>query len=243
MTIYPAIDIRQGRCVRLRQGDYNCQTVYADDPLAVARRWHAAGAQWLHVVDLDGAKNGEPANTAIIRQIVQEIPISVQVGGGFRSTDAVAEAIASGVQTVVVGTRAVREPAWLQEIALRWPQRIVLGLDARDGWAAVEGWQETAAVRVTDFLQQLGEFPLAAIVYTDIRRDGMLSGPNYEALAAVVAASPWPVIASGGIATLEDIHRLRPVGVAGCIIGRALYEGTIQLESALAAAGAPPAST
>ncbi len=243
MTIYPAIDIRQGRCVRLRQGDYNCQTVYADDPLAVARQWHAAGAQRIHVVDLDGAKSGEPANTTIIRQIVREIPIPVQVGGGFRTTQAVAAAINSGVQTVVVGTRAVREPDWLREIALRWPQRIVLGLDARDGWAAVEGWQETAAVQVTDFLQQLGELPLAAVVYTDIRRDGMLSGPNEEALTAVVAVSPWPVIASGGIATVEDIRRLRPLGVAGCIIGRALYEGTIRLEAALAAAGGAPAST
>ncbi|MBA2224629.1 1-(5-phosphoribosyl)-5-[(5-phosphoribosylamino)methylideneamino]imidazole-4-carboxamide isomerase [Thermogemmata fonticola] len=239
MFLYPAIDLRGGRCVRLRQGDYSQETVFADDPVAVAQRWQSEGADRLHVVDLDGARSGHPVHEEIVRQIVR-CGIPVQLGGGLRSEQDIASALDWGVRWVVLGTRALQEPGWFRKVAERWPQRIVLGLDARDGYVATEGWLNVSRCRAVDLLEVLRGAPLAAVVYTDIQRDGMLSGPNETALAEIRDMSSWPVIASGGISTLDDLRRLHRVGVWGCIIGRALYEGSIRLSEALAVVRAAP---
>ena len=237
MIILPAIDLIGGRCVRLRQGDYNQETVFDEDPVAVARRFEAAGAKWLHVVDLDGAREGEPKNLATIRAIVGAVRMSVEMGGGIRTTAAAQGLLDLGLARVILGTRAAREPEWLAEVATKFPGRVALGLDARDGRVAVEGWREETARTASDLVASVAGLPLAAIIYTDIARDGMMSGPNIEATAVLVKASPFPVIASGGVTTVDDVRRLKKVGVAGAIIGRSLYEGKITLDAALAAAG------
>jgi len=239
MIILPAIDLIGGRCVRLRQGDYNQETVFDEDPVAVARRFEAAGAKWLHVVDLDGAREGEPKNLATIRAIVGAVNMSVEVGGGIRTTAAAQGLLDLGLARVILGTRAAREPEWLAEVATKFPGRVALGLDARNGRVAVEGWREETARTASDLVASVAGLPLAAIIYTDIARDGMMSGPNVEATAVLAKASPFPVIASGGVTTVDDIRRLTKVGVAGAIIGRSLYEGKITLEAALAAASEP----
>ena len=239
MIILPAIDLIGGRCVRLRQGDYNQETVFDEDPVAVARRFEAAGAKWLHVVDLDGAREGEPKNLATIRAIVGAVRMSVEMGGGIRTTAAAQGLLDLGLARVILGTRAAREPEWLAEVATKFPGRVALGLDARNGRVAVEGWREETARTASDLVASVAGLPLAAIIYTDIARDGMMSGPNVEATAVLAKASPFPVIASGGVTTVDDIRRLTKVGVAGAIIGRSLYEGKITLEAALAAASEP----
>ena len=236
MLILPAIDLRGGRCVRLEQGDFQKETIFDDDPAAVARRFEADGAEWLHVVDLDGARSGTPRNLEAIGAIMRAVKISVEVGGGIRTTQAVAEMLDTGAQRVVVGTRAVREPEWLREVAEQFPARIALGLDAREGLVAVEGWGKQTDRSVARTLKRFQDLMLAAIVYTDIARDGMMSGPNVEATAALVEAGPFPVIASGGVTTVDDIRRLKEAGAAGAIIGRALYEGKLTLKAALEAA-------
>jgi len=239
MIILPAIDLIGGRCVRLRQGDYNQETVFDEDPVAVARRFEAAGAKWLHVVDLDGAREGEPKNLATIRAIVGAVRMSVEMGGGIRTTAAAQGLLDLGLARVILGTRAAREPAWLAEVATKFPGSVALGLDARNGRVAVEGWREETARTASDLVASVAGLPLAAIIYTDIARDGMMSGPNVEVTAVLAKASPFPVIASGGVTTVDDIRRLTKVGVAGAIIGRSLYEGKITLEAALAAASEP----
>ena len=239
MIILPAIDLIGGRCVRLRQGDYNQETVFDEDPVAVARRFEAAGAKWLHVVDLDGARLGEPKNLATIRAIVGAVRMSVEMGGGIRTTAAAQGLLDLGLARVILGTRAAREPAWLAEVATKFPGSVALGLDARNGRVAVEGWREETARTASDLVASVAGLPLAAIIYTDIARDGMMSGPNVEVTAVLAKASPFPVIASGGVTTVDDIRRLTKVGVAGAIIGRSLYEGKITLEAALAAASEP----
>jgi phosphoribosylformimino-5-aminoimidazole carboxamide ribotide isomerase len=239
MIILPAIDLIGGRCVRLRQGDYNQETVFDEDPVAVARRFEAAGAKWLHVVDLDGARLGEPKNLATIRAIVGAVRMSVEMGGGIRTTAAAQGLLDLGLVRVILGTRAVREPAWLAEVATKFPGRVALGLDARNGRVAVEGWCEETARTASDLVASVAGLPLAAIIYTDIARDGMMSGPNVEATAALAKASLFPVIASGGVTTVDDVRRLTKAGVAGAIIGRSLYEGKITLDAALAAASEP----
>jgi len=236
MLILPAIDLRGGRCVRLEQGDFKKEKVFDEDPVAVARRFEAEGAEWLHVVDLDGAREGEPRNLEAIGAIMRAVKISVEVGGGIRTTQAVEEMLDTGAQRVVVGTRAVREPEWLREVAEQFPGRIALGLDAREGLVAVEGWGKQTDRSAARTLKRFQDLTLAAIVYTDIARDGMMSGPNVEATAALVKAGPFPVIASGGVTTVEDIRRLKEAGAAGAIIGRALYEGKLTLKAALEAA-------
>jgi phosphoribosylformimino-5-aminoimidazole carboxamide ribotide isomerase len=236
MDILPAIDLRGGRCVRLEQGDFKKEKVFDEDPVAVARRFEAEGAEWLHVVDLDGAREGRPQNLDTIDAMIRTVKISVEVGGGIRTTQAVAEMLDAGAQRVVVGTRAVREPEWLREVAEQFPGRIALGLDAREGLVAVEGWGKQTGRSAARTLKRFQDLTLAAIVYTDIARDGMMSGPNVEATAALVKAGPFPVIASGGVTTVEDIRRLKAAGAAGAIIGRALYEGKLTLKAALEAA-------
>jgi len=230
MDILPAIDLRGGRCVRLEQGDFKKEKVFDEDPVAVARRFEAEGAEWLHVVDLDGAREGRPQNLDTIDAMIRTVKISVEVGGGIRTTQAVAEMLDAGAQRVVVGTRAVRE------VAEQFPGRIALGLDAREGLVAVEGWGKQTGRSAARTLKRFQDLTLAAIVYTDIARDGMMSGPNVEATAALVKAGPFPVIASGGVTTVEDIRRLKAAGAAGAIIGRALYEGKLTLKAALEAA-------
>lgn len=239
MDILPAIDLRSGRVVRLLQGDYDRQIDYADDPVAVARDFQARGATWLHVVDLDGAKSGRPENIDTIRAIVEGTELRVEVGGGIRD-DATAERLLGiGVTRVVIGTRALRDWEWFAALAGRddMAGRVMLGLDAREGRVAVAGWTETMGDRAVDVAARSGDLPLGGIIYTDIATDGMLTGPNLAAMREMVAASPHPVIASGGVHVADDVAALTETGVAGAIIGRAIYEGTITVEAALAAAG------
>jgi phosphoribosylformimino-5-aminoimidazole carboxamide ribotide isomerase len=233
MLIYPAIDLLNGRCVRLRQGDYSRETVFSDDPAAVARRWVELGADRLHIVDLDGAKAGKPVNGAAIRKIVEAAGVPCQLGGGLRTDQDLAAIFDWGIRWAVLGTRALQDPAWVRATAERLPDRIVLGVDAKDGFVATEGWLEVSRVKAVDLAKQVSDSPLAAIVYTDIAKDGMMSGPNFEALAEMRSAVPRPVIASGGVSTLDHVKRLAQAGTFGCIIGRALYEGTLDLPEAL----------
>lgn len=233
MLVYPAIDLLNGRCVRLRQGDYSRETVFSDDPAAVARRWVEQGADRLHVVDLDGAKAGKPVNGEVIRAIVAAAGVPVQLGGGIR-TDADLDAVLSwGVRWAVLGSKALKDPGWVRTVAHRHPGRIVLGLDAKDGYVATEGWLDVSRVKATDLARQVQDAPLAAVVSTDIATDGMMAGPNFSALAEMRAAVGLPVIASGGVSSADDVIRLAAAGLPGAIIGRALYEGAIDLSAVL----------
>jgi phosphoribosylformimino-5-aminoimidazole carboxamide ribotide isomerase len=236
VLILPAIDLRGSQCVRLQQGDYARETVFGADPAAMARRWVEQGAACLHLVDLDGAREGRPVNGDSVRAIVAAAGVPCQLGGGLRSDAHVEEALAWGVARVVVGTRALRDPEWCRSLCQRFPDRIAVGIDARDGLVAVEGWLEASDRSALDFARQCGRWGAAAIIYTDISRDGMLEGPNVEATAELAAAVAVPVIASGGVTTLDDVGRLARRGLYGCIIGRALYEGRIDLAAAVALA-------
>jgi phosphoribosylformimino-5-aminoimidazole carboxamide ribotide isomerase len=233
MLIYPAIDLLAGRCVRLRQGDYSRETVFSDDPAAVARRWIELGADRLHVVDLDGAKAGKPVNGSVVRRIVESARVPVQLGGGLRTESDLAAAFDWGVRWAVLGTRALQSPEFVLTIAAKYPNQIVLGLDAKGGFVATDGWLEVSRVRAVDLARRVADAPLAAIVYTDIAKDGMMSGPNFEALAEMQATSAVPVIASGGVCSLDHVRRLADAGIPGCIIGRALYEGSLELTEVL----------
>jgi phosphoribosylformimino-5-aminoimidazole carboxamide ribotide isomerase len=235
VQILPAIDLRAGRCVRLRQGDYAQETVFSDDPAAVARVFAAAGADRLHLVDLDGAKAGRPMNLATVTAIVRAAGVPCQLGGGLRTDADLDAALAAGADRLIIGTQALKRPEWFTAAARRLPGKLVLGLDARDGRVATDGWLEVSSLPAVDLARQFEELPLAALVYTDISRDGMMQGPNLEGLAAMAAATKLPVIASGGVTTPDDVTRLAALPLAGCIIGRALYEGTIDLRAALAA--------
>ena len=235
MLLLPAIDLRGGQCVRLRQGDYSQETVFGSDPAAMARRWVGEGATYLHLVDLDGAKEGRPVNGESVRRIVAAVDVPCQLGGGLRTEADIAEALGWGVQRVIIGTNAAKDSQWFESVCRRFPGQIVLGIDARNGKVATDGWLATSKTAAVDLVRRCTGWPLAAIVYTDIGRDGMLEGPNFEALADMARAAPAPVIASGGVTTLEDIKRLAQLGLTGCIIGRALYEGRLELAAAIAA--------
>ena len=229
VEIWPAIDLLGGKCVRLRRGDYSEVTVFDEDPVRVARRWYEQGADRLHLVDLDAAKTGNLTNLEVIRAIREVVPAICQVGGGIRSDEAAERILGLGIDRVVVGTAALEKPEWFGSICRRYPGRVVLSLDARDGRVAIRGWQETTSILAREALRKFVDLPLAAIVFTDIATDGMLTGPNIPAVVALQAETQVPVIASGGIASLEDVKALAEAGVRGCIIGRALYEGTIRL--------------
>lgn len=233
MVVYPAIDLLGGRCVRLVQGDYQRETVFSDDPVAVARQWVEQGADRLHLVDLDGAKAGHPVNADVVRRIVHSVPVPCQLGGGIRNAEHLSEVIGWGVRWAVLGTKALQDPAWVRTVAAQQPDRIVLGLDARNGFVATEGWLATSSVKATDLAKQVEDAPLAAVVYTDITRDGMMTGPNFDALAEMRAATRLPVVASGGVSTLDHVRRLAGQGTFACIIGRALYEGAVTLPDVL----------
>ncbi len=236
MLVFPAIDLRGGQCVRLRQGDYNQETVFGGDPAEMARRWVAQGAAYLHLVDLDGARQGRPVNGASVQAIVEAAGVPCQLGGGLRTEADVDLALGWGVSRVIIGTRALENPTWLEDLCRRWPGRIVLGLDALDGLLATGGWLHLSGKSALEFARDCSDWPLAALVATDISRDGMLDGPNLNALAELAGAVPIPVIASGGVTTADDVRRLAQLGLAGCIIGRALYEGRLELRQAIAAA-------
>jgi phosphoribosylformimino-5-aminoimidazole carboxamide ribotide isomerase len=238
MLILPAIDLRGGQCVRLRQGDYARETVFDADPAAVARRWAEQGAAFLHLVDLDGAREGRPVNAAAVRAIVQAAGVPCQLGGGLRTEADLEQAFAWGVRRIVLGTRALQDPAWFERMCRRFAGQVVLGIDARDGRVATHGWLTESDRSAVEVARSCAGWPLAALVYTDISRDGMLEGPNVEATRELAAAAAVPVIASGGVASLDDVARLARCGLAGCIIGRALYEGRIDLRAALALAAA-----
>lgn len=233
MLIYPAIDLLAGRCVRLRQGDYSQETVFSDDPAAVAREWVRQGADRLHVVDLDGAKRREPVNGAVIQRIVEASGAPVQLGGGIRNEEHLRSVFSWGVRWAVLGSKALHDPEWVKRMAHLYPGRIVLGLDARAGFVATEGWLETSATKATDLAKLVEAAPLAAVVYTDIAKDGMMAGPNFEALLEMRSATTLPVIASGGVTTLEQAQRLADAGTYAAIVGRALYEGTVSLPELL----------
>jgi len=239
MLILPAIDLRGGKCVRLKQGDYAQETVFGDDPAAVAKRWVSEGAQTLHLVDLDGAKAGKPVNSDVIQKIVQTAGVPCQLGGGIRTEADIQAVFSWGVARVILGTRALQDPAWVRQIAQSFPGRVVLGLDARDGKVATHGWLETSDTTVLAMAREFTNWPLYGIVYTDIAKDGMMAGPNTAALAELAAAIPVPVIASGGVTTIENVRELLDKNLFGCIIGRALYEGTIDLAAAIKLAESP----
>ena len=243
MIVYPAIDLRAGRCVRLRQGDFTAETVFAADPVEAARRWADEGAAWLHIVNLDGAlgAGGEAAgaNLAALERIRAAVPLSVQFGGGVRSLDDVARLLAMGVSRVVLGTVAVRHPEVVAEaVARHGAEHIVVGIDARGGRVAVQGWTESSQVTARDLASRVAALGAAHAVYTDVGRDGMLAGVDVEGTAALAQASGLRVVASGGVATLDDVRALAARagdGISGVIIGMALYRGTVRLAEALEA--------
>jgi phosphoribosylformimino-5-aminoimidazole carboxamide ribotide isomerase len=240
MEVIPAIDLLAGRCVRLYQGDYAQAQTFDDNPVAVARAWADQGATRLHVVDLDGAKTGQPVNLAAIEAIVRAIDIPVQVGGGLRDRQRVVDLRDRGVQRMILGTVAVEQPTLVQQLCQEFPDQIVVGIDARNGKVATRGWLETSEVLATDLAQQMAAFGVAAIIYTDIHRDGTLQGPNLDALRELATAVSVPVIASGGVSSVTDLFSLlalESIGVTGAIVGRALYTGDISLKEALRAVG------
>ena len=236
MQIWPAIDLRGGKCVRLRQGDYEQETVFADDPAAVARQFAAQGAKHLHIVDLEGAREGLPVNLPSVQAILDAVDVECELGGGIRDEQSVGELLEFGLARLVIGTSAIADPDGFRAMCRRFPGKLVLGIDARDGRVATDGWLQTSDVGAIDLAQQFADQPLAAIIYTDIATDGMLRGPNVTAMAVMQEAVHLPVIASGGVTTANDVAQLAEAGLAGCIIGRSLYVGTLTLEDALRAA-------
>jgi len=236
MQIWPAIDLLGGKCVRLQQGDYQRSTTFSDDPVAVAQQFQQQGARHLHLVDLDGARSGEPTNTDVVRAIVESVDLVCELGGGVRDQRTIESLLALGLDRLVVGTSALKRPDWCRQMAQLYPSQLVLGIDARAGQVATEGWLESSDISAAELAKQFQDVPLAAIVYTDIATDGMLAGPNVQAMAQMQVEAELPVIASGGVTTVDDVTQLAAVGMAGAIIGRALYEGTITLPDALVAA-------
>jgi len=236
MLIIPAIDLKDGQCVRLRQGVMEDSTVFSDDPVAMARRWVDAGCRRLHLVDLNGAFAGEPVNGRVVADIAAAHPdLPIQIGGGIRSLETIEHYLRAGVSFVIIGTQAVREPAFVAEACRAFPGRVIVGLDARDGRVATDGWAEVSALQATDLARRFESDGVAAIVYTDIARDGMMQGVNVDATVAMAQASSIAVIASGGITDLEDVKALATFedqGIIGAITGRAIYENTLDLAEA-----------
>ena len=240
MEIIPAIDIRSGRCVRLTQGDYDRETVFGDDPAAMAKHWQDLGATRLHVVDLDGAREGRPVNVEAILGVLDAASIPVQVSGGLRDIAALDRYLNAGAQRVILGTAAVKDQTTLLNAITLFRDRIIAGIDARDGLVATEGWRESSSVVATDLVHQLSELGVSRIICTDISRDGMLTGPNFDSIAAIVEQAsnlpaPVAVIASGGVSAIDHLRQLATLGVEGAIVGTALYTGALDLAEALAA--------
>lgn len=236
MILYPAIDIKDGKCVRLSQGSFDNVTVYSQNPVDIALKWQGQGAKYLHVVDLDGARYGEPKNIDIICEVATRLGIPVQLGGGIRTIGTIYTILTKGITRVILGTSAVRNPELVRLALKTYGERIVIGIDARDGKVAIEGWEKTSDFTAVDFARKMQDLGAKTIIYTDIATDGMLAGPNLKAMEEMVGAVDIDVIASGGVSKVEDIRNLKDVGVAGAIIGKALYEGSIDLAEALKAA-------
>jgi phosphoribosylformimino-5-aminoimidazole carboxamide ribotide isomerase len=244
MEFYPSIDLRDGRVVRLLQGDYDRETVYGDDPVAMARSFVDAGAAWVHVVDLDAARDGGAQNLRVIEEICTTIDAKVQTGGGVRSLDDAAERFAAGVERVVVGSAAVERPEFVDELALAHPGRVAVGLDARGRDVATHGWQQATGQDLLDLARRFDGAGVGALVVTEIGRDGMLQGPDLDGLRAVVGATSVPVIASGGVASLDDVRALEALDVdgkrlGGVIVGKAIYEGRLTVEAGVEACSPP----
>lgn len=238
MLVIPAIDLKAGQCVRLRQGLMDQSTVFSDDPVAMAQQWVDKGARRLHLVDLDGAFEGKPVNGEVVTAIARRFPdLPIQIGGGIRSIETIEHYLNAGVTYVIIGTKAVNEPAFVADICKRFPGHIIVGLDAKEGLVATEGWAEVSSLQATDLARRFANDGVDAIVYTDIARDGMMGGVNVEATVEMAQASPIPVIASGGVSRLEDIKVLQAQahhGILGAITGRAIYEGTLDIAEAQA---------
>lgn len=242
MIVIPAVDLRDGRCVRLREGRADVETVFSDDPVATARRWHAEGGARLHVVDLDGAFAGAPRQTALVARVVAAVaPMPVQVGGGLRDLDAIGAALQTGARWAVVGTRAALDPAFLKDACREYPGRIIVAADARGSRVAVKGWTELVEDTVIDVGRRALDAGAAALLYTDVGRDGTERGPNVEDTASLARALPLPVLVSGGVASIEDLLHLAAVpGIEGVVVGRALYTGAIDLRVAVGRLAAGP---
>jgi phosphoribosylformimino-5-aminoimidazole carboxamide ribotide isomerase len=236
MQIWPAIDLLGGKCVRLQQGDYARETVYADDPAQQARQFEQDGAEFLHLVDLDGARAGRPMNLDAVRAIVSAVGMQCELGGGIRDEGTIQSLLDLGLKRLVLGTSALKRPDWFRQMCEKFPDRLSLGVDARNGLVATDGWLETSSMPAVELVAQFAAVPLASIIYTDIATDGMLQGPNVAAMREMQQATSAPVIASGGVTTAEDVAALAEAGLAGAIIGRALYAGTLTIPVALEAA-------
>jgi len=243
VILYPAIDIRGGRCVRLIEGDFDRETAYDSDPSAAARRWVDAGAEWLHVVDLDGAVEGKPINREAIANIRAAVDVPIQLGGGLRLLTDLDEALGAGINRAILGTVALRDPELVISAVARWGDRIAVALDARDGRLATDGWLGQSNARAIDVAQRLAQARVRHFIFTDIRRDGTLTGPNLENLIELIEQVDADVIASGGIASLEDLQAVAAVGATGAVIGRALYDGRIDLAEAIALSTCSPGET
>lgn len=230
MILFPAIDIRNGKCVRLIQGDYDKEIIYGDSPTEMALEWQKQGAEFIHLVDLDGAKTGDSSNKEAIRAIAKAVSIPVQVGGGIRSMDMIDAHIESGVSRIIIGTAAITNRAFLEEAVAKYGDKVAVSIDARHGLVATDGWTETTDTKAIDLLKDLEAIGVKTVVYTDILKDGMMQGPNFEELAAVDEACGIDIIASGGVSTEDNIKKLREMNLYGAIIGKALYEGSLSLE-------------
>ncbi len=236
MEIIPAIDLMNGRCVRLIQGNYNRQINYEDDPVKQAKEFSSAGAKWLHIVDLDGAKAGKPVNTKTITSIAKLGLFKIEVGGGLRDEQSIKQLLDIGIERTIIGTKAVSDFKWFAQICKKFPNKIALGLDAKGSKVATQGWTQDSPESLLEFAKKTAKLPIAAIIYTDITKDGMLAGPNLERTKALIDAVNVPIVASGGITTIADIKALIKIGAPAAIIGRALYEGTLNLADAIKAA-------
>jgi phosphoribosylformimino-5-aminoimidazole carboxamide ribotide isomerase len=237
MYLFPAIDLRGGNVVRLLRGDYDKQTTYGSDPLSQARLFERAGSTWLHVVDLDGARSGEPVHLHVIESICRNTKLKVEVGGGIRSTATIDRLLDAGVARVILGTAALKDWKWFESLAAnpRYSHKLVLGLDAKEGKAAIAGWEQTLDVTALDIAKRVSDWPLDAIVYTDIATDGTLAGPNLPATLEMAQATKVPIVSSGGVGTLDHLRQLRKLPLQGAIVGRALYDGAFSIDEAIAA--------
>ena len=233
MRLYPAIDMIDGQCVRLVQGDYSQKTTFSEDPLAVALRWQEQGGEFIHLVDLDGARNGEIPNFDTVCHIAKALDIPVEIGGGIRDMHAVSQYLEHGVERVILGTAAIKSPKFVKEAVREYGKRIVVGIDAKDGMVAVNGWEEVSRVSALSLAKQMEEIGVSTLIYTDIATDGMLKGPNLIAMQEMAEYVTVDVVASGGVSSLKDLEKLKKTGVEGAIVGKALYTGHINLEDAV----------
>ncbi len=235
MRIYPAIDIKDGNCVRLLRGSFSDVTVYGDDPAQMAKKWESLGGEYIHVVDLDGALKGHGVNADAIKRICEAVSVPVQTGGGIRTMSDIEEKLDCGISRVIIGTKAVSDAEFVTEAVRRYGDKIVIGIDAKDGMVAIEGWEKTSEYKAVDFAKKMADIGVKTIIYTDIATDGTLMGPNVAAMAQMVKAAGIDIIASGGVGSIDHIKSLVPTGVEGVITGRALYTGNIELPMAIKA--------